>query len=72
MSVRLGIFRVAKAIKVLGHVLGWLAVAAGVAIALSEPRAWLVAIGLGVLVGAVVIGLGHGLAWILEGFAPER
>jgi hypothetical protein len=40
MGVRMGIFRVAKAIKIVGHVLGWLIVAGGVALAIAEPRSW--------------------------------
>ena len=71
MGVRMGIFRIAKAIKVLGHLLGWLAVASGIALAFVEPRSWLGFVGFGVVVGAICIGVGHGAAWILEGFAPE-
>jgi hypothetical protein len=27
--------------------------------------------GVSLVIGGVFIGLGHGLAWVLEGFAPE-
>lgn len=71
MGVRRGIFRVAKAIKILAHILGWLTVAASVALAISESSARIQIVGVGIVAGGLIIGIGHGLAWILEGFAPE-
>lgn len=71
MSARQGMFRVAKAIKILGHLVGWLIVAAFIAFAVMGNENKLVVAGIGLVIGAAIIAAGHGLAWIIEGFAPE-
>lgn len=70
MGMRRGVFRVAKAVKILGHVFGWMAVAFGVWLGLGTTEGWGALLVFGI-VGAVVIGVGHGAAWVIEGFAPE-
>ena len=76
MGVRMGMFRVAKAVKILGHVFGWIVVAITIwvtaFVSTAEGLTRLGGFATGVIAGAVIILAAHGVAWIIEGFAPEN
>lgn len=74
MGMRTGILRIATTVRALGVGTAWIIWAAGIAIAIFSKRSdefWFLVIASAVL-GGLFYGGGKGLAWIIEGFAPER
>lgn len=73
MSMRVGVLRIATAIRVIGVGIGWLWWIGGfIALVVNKKsdEAWFYLAICGVI-GFLFWGAGKGAAWIIEGFAPD-